>query len=244
VLSNVFLHLHPAKIKSRCGALQLPPGAWAGLRFFCSSHSHLHRRAADVLLPSEPRCRRFAMCFISKHDVPFGKILPQHAPLGGPLDGDWCVAAHVPRIPDWIVQESPANLIGISGCSYLVFTLFALVHRYLCPTISLDSGGNCRHEHGAATPLLGHEGPFGSMLGMTPYNDVRFGLLGGSIVDANALLRSYIWHCIGIPIVASILMMSISGGCGRTVEFRGPARPVIAGSRGRQSRAEGRSAGE
>ena len=39
-----------------------------------------------------------------------------------------------------------------------------------------------------------------TMLGMTPYNDVRFGLLGGSIVDANALLRSYIWHCIGIPI--------------------------------------------
>jgi len=31
-------------------------------------------------------------------------------------------------------------------------------------------------------------------MGMTPYNDVRFGLLGGSIVDANALLRSYIWH--------------------------------------------------
>jgi quinol-cytochrome oxidoreductase complex cytochrome b subunit len=58
-----------------------------------------------------------------------------------------------------------------------------------------------------ATPLLGHEGPFGHQLGMTPYNDVRFGLLGGSIVDANALLRSYIWHCIGIPIVASVLMI-------------------------------------
>jgi quinol-cytochrome oxidoreductase complex cytochrome b subunit len=58
-----------------------------------------------------------------------------------------------------------------------------------------------------ATPLLGHEGPFGPQLHMTPYNDVRFGLLGGSIVDANALLRSYIWHCIGIPIVASVLMI-------------------------------------
>jgi len=57
-----------------------------------------------------------------------------------------------------------------------------------------------------ATPLLGHEGPFGPQLGMTPYNDVRFALLGGSIVDANALLRSYIWHCIGIPIIASIFI--------------------------------------
>ena len=54
--------------------------------------------------------------------------------------------------------------------------------------------------------MLGHEGPFGPQLGMTAYNDVRFGLLGGSIVDSNALLRSYIWHCIGIPLVASIFM--------------------------------------
>ena len=57
-----------------------------------------------------------------------------------------------------------------------------------------------------ATPMLGSEGPFGPQLGMTPFNDVRFGLLGGSIVDANALLRSYIWHCIGIPVVASLFM--------------------------------------
>ena len=42
-------------------------------------------------------------------------------------------------------------------------------------------------EH-RATPMLGSEGPFGVQLGMTPFNDVRFGLLGGSIVDANALL--------------------------------------------------------
>jgi quinol-cytochrome oxidoreductase complex cytochrome b subunit len=41
---------------------------------------------------------------------------------------------------------------------------------------------------------------------MTPYNDVRFALLGGSIVDANALLRAYIWHCIAIPLIASIFM--------------------------------------
>jgi len=35
---------------------------------------------------------------------------------------------------------------------------------------------------------------------------VRFALLGGSIVDANALLRAYIWHCIAIPLIASIFM--------------------------------------
>jgi len=32
------------------------------------------------------------------------------------------------------------------------------------------------------------------------------GATGGSIVDANALLRAYIWHCIAIPLIASIFM--------------------------------------
>ena len=58
----------------------------------------------------------------------------------------------------------------------------------------------------SATPLLGHEGPFGPELGITAYNDVRFALLGGSIVDANALLRAYIWHCIALPLLISIFL--------------------------------------
>jgi len=44
-------------------------------------------------------------------------------------------------------------------------------------------------------------------MGMTPYNDVRFGLLGGSIVDANALLRSYIWQLHRYSIIALIFMV-------------------------------------
>ena len=57
-----------------------------------------------------------------------------------------------------------------------------------------------------ATPLLGHEGPFGEQLGMTAYNDIRFALLGGSLVGGNALLRAYVWHCIGIPLIVIALM--------------------------------------
>src|SRR5262249_7196812 len=79
-----------------------------------------------------------------------------------------------------------------------------------------------------ATPLLGHEGPFGAQLGMTPYNDIRFGLLGGSIVDANALLRSYIWHCIGIPIVASIFMIVHFWRVRKDGGISGPAPVMLA----------------
>jgi cytochrome b6 len=89
-----------------------------------------------------------------------------------------------------------------------VFTLLLSFTGYLLPDDQLGFWAVTVGTNMArATPLLGNEGPFGKMLRMTPYNDVRFGLLGGSIVDANALLRSYIWHCIGIPIVASVLMI-------------------------------------
>ena len=89
----------------------------------------------------------------------------------------------------WEIMSAPDNVPIIALIPLLAFYIFLAWRQ------------------ARATPLLGHEGPFGAQLGMTPYNDVRFGLLGGSIVDANALLRSYIWHCIGIPIIALIFMV-------------------------------------
>ena len=89
----------------------------------------------------------------------------------------------------------------------LVLTLLLSFTGYLLPDDQLGFWAVTVGTNMArATPGFGSEGPFGPQLGMTPFNDVRFGLLGGSIVDANALLRSYIWHCIGIPLVASIFM--------------------------------------
>ncbi len=58
-----------------------------------------------------------------------------------------------------------------------------------------------------ATPLMGHEGPFSEMLGFRPDNDVRFMLLGGTIVGPPALLRFYVLHCIFIPLAAAIFMV-------------------------------------
>ncbi|MEP7220892.1 MAG: cytochrome b N-terminal domain-containing protein, partial [Bacteroidota bacterium] len=57
-----------------------------------------------------------------------------------------------------------------------------------------------------ATPLLGHEGPFGPQLGLKSNNDIRFVLLGGTTVGAATLLRFYVLHCIFLPIVAAVFM--------------------------------------
>ena len=58
-----------------------------------------------------------------------------------------------------------------------------------------------------ATPvLLGHEGPFAPQDIVTQSNDVRFALLGGTIVGPSTLLRFYILHCVAVPLLASVLM--------------------------------------
>jgi quinol-cytochrome oxidoreductase complex cytochrome b subunit len=63
-----------------------------------------------------------------------------------------------------------------------------------------------------ATPLVGYEGPLSSLITLGGHkmvhigDDVRFALLGGRVVGAAALLRFYVLHCVGIPLVAATLM--------------------------------------
>jgi quinol-cytochrome oxidoreductase complex cytochrome b subunit len=163
-----------------------------------------------------------------EHDVPFGKILRNmHR---------W--AAHLMVITVWLHMfrvfltgsyKAPRQFNWNIGVLLLVLTLLLSFTGYLLPDDQLGFWAVTVGTNMArATPLLGHEGPFGKMLGMTPYNDVRFGLLGGSIVDANALLRSYIWHCIGIPIVASVLMIVHFWRVRKDGGISGPGSVVLA----------------
>ena len=125
-------------------------------------------------------------------------------------------AAHLMIIAVWLHMfrvfmtgsyKRPREFNWCVGVLLMVLDAAPLVHRL--PAAGRSTGLLGRHggnEHGARHAVAWNEGPFGSLLGMTPYNDVRFALLGGSIVDANALLRAYIWHCIAIPLIASIFM--------------------------------------
>ncbi len=54
-----------------------------------------------------------------------------------------------------------------------------------------------------ATPVIGHEGPFSIV---SKYNDVRFVVLGGTEIGANALLRFYVMHIVVLPLAAIIFM--------------------------------------
>jgi quinol-cytochrome oxidoreductase complex cytochrome b subunit len=140
------------------------------------------------------------------NDVPFGRLLRNmHR---------W--AAHLMIIAVWLHMfrvfltgsyKKPREFNWCVGVVLLVLTMLLSFTGYLLPDDQLGFWAVTVGTNMArATPLLGNEGPFGAQLGMTAYNDVRFALLGGSIVDANALLRAYIWHCLAIPIIAATFM--------------------------------------
>jgi len=204
ILSNVFLHLHPAKINR--DAVRYPfTWGMGGITFYL----FIVLTFTGVLLMfyyHPTKLDAFRDILYLEHDVPFGKLLRNmHR---------W--AAHLMVITTWLHMfrvvltgsyKKQREFNWCVGVVLLVLTLLLSFTGYLLPDDQLGFWAVTVGTNMArATPMLGHEGPFGPQLGLTAYNDVRFGLLGGSIVDSNALLRSYIWHCIGIPLVASIFM--------------------------------------
>ncbi len=204
VLTNVFLHLHPAKINRDAVRFSYTWGM-GGITFYL----FIVLTFTGILLMYYYRpVKEYAYQDILylENDVPFGKVLRNMHRWG----------AHLMVITTWLHMfrvlltgsyKTPREFNWCIGVVLLVLTMLLSFTGYLLPDDQLGFWAVTVGTNMArATPLLGHEGPFGAQLGMTPYNDVRFGLLGGSIVDANALLRSYIWHCIAIPVIVSVLL--------------------------------------
>ena len=204
VLTNVFFHLHPAKINRDAVRYNYTWGM-GGMTFYL----FLVLTITGVLLmfyyhPTKGQAYRDIVYLMN--DVPFGRLLRNmHR---------W--AAHLMVIAVWLHMfrvfltgsyKKPREFNWCVGVILLVLTLLLSFTGYLLPDDQLGFWAVTVGTNMArATPLLGHEGPFGAQLGMTAYNDVRFALLGGSIVDANALLRAYIWHCLAIPLIAATFM--------------------------------------
>lgn len=205
VLSNVFLHLHPSRINRDAVKYGYTWGM-GGVTFYL----FIVLTFTGVMLmfyyhPS--KIVAFQDILYLEHDVPFGKLLRNMHRWG----------AHLMIITVWLHMfrvfltgsyKKPREFNWVVGVLLLVLTMLLSFTGYLLPDDQLGFWAVTVGTNMArASPGLGHEGPFGPQLGMTPYNDVRFALLGGSIVDSNALLRAYIWHCIAIPIIASTFMI-------------------------------------
>ena len=205
VLTNVFLHLHPARINRDAVRYSYTWGM-GGITFYL----FIVLTITGVLLMyyyHPTKIQAFRDILYLEHDVPFGRLLRNMHRWGAHLMVI-TVWLHMLRVYLTGSYKKPREFNWVVGVLLLVLTLLLSFTGYLLPDDQLGFWAVTVGTNMArATPLLGHEGPFGPQLGMTPYNDVRFALLGGSIVDSNALLRAYIWHCIGIPIIAGALMI-------------------------------------
>lgn len=205
VLSNVFLHLHPAKINRDAVAYNYTWGM-GGMTFYV--YITLVFTGTLLMFYYHPsKVVAFRDILYLENDVPFGKLLRNMHRWGAHLMVIM-VELHMFRVFLTGSYKKPREFNWVVGVILLVLTLLLSFTGYLLPDDQLGFWAVTVGTNMArATPLLGHDGPFGPELGMTPFNDVRFGLLGGSIVDSNALLRAYIWHCVAIPILASAFMV-------------------------------------
>jgi quinol-cytochrome oxidoreductase complex cytochrome b subunit len=205
VVSNVFLHLHPARIDRDAVRFSYTWGM-GGITFFLFLIL-LFTGALLMFYYHPAKVQAYRDILYLEHDVPFGGLLRNlHR---------W--AAHLMVITLWLhmlrvvltgAYRKPREFNWMVGVCLMVLTLLLSFTGYLLTDDQLGFWAVTVGTNMArATPLLGHEGPLGPQLGMTQYNDIRFGLLGGSIVDSSALLRAYVWHCIAIPLGASVLMV-------------------------------------
>ena len=226
VLSNVFLHLHPARNNRDAVRYNFTWGM-GGITFYL----FVILTITGTLLmfyfhPSKAEAYRDIMYL--QHDVPFGNLLRNMHRWG----------AHAMVITTWLHMfrvfmtgsyKPPREFNWNIGVLLLLFTMLLSFTGYLLPDDQLGFWAVTVGTNMArATPVLGHEGPFGAELGMTAFNDVRFALLGGSIVDANALLRAYIWHCIAIPLIAATLMIVHFWRIRKDGAISGPAPVMLA----------------
>jgi cytochrome b6 len=224
VLSNVFLHLHPAKINRDAVAYNYTWGM-GGMTFYV--YITLVFTGTLLMFYYHPsKVVAFRDILYLENDVPFGKLLRNMHRWGAHLMVIM-VELHMFRVFLTGSYKKPREFNWVVGVLLLVLTLLLSFTGYLLPDDQLGFWAVTVGTNMArATPLLGHAGPFGAQLGMTPFNDVRFGLLGGSIVDSNALLRAYIWHCVAIPIIASAFMVVHFWRVRKDGGISGPA-PVV-----------------
>src|SRR5262247_2376786 len=208
-LSNVFLHLHPVKVR-KSGIRLSYTWCMGGITFFL----FLVETITGLLL---------MFYYRPTAELAYADILAmrEHVPLGVMREiHRW--GAHAMVISVWLHMyrvfltgsyKPPREFNWNLGVILLVLTLLLSFTGYLLPWDQLaiwavTIGSNMAR----ATPFLGHEGPGASLLklGDIPLvnnaSDARFALLGGRFVGEGALLRFYVLHCVGLPLVAGFLM--------------------------------------
>ncbi|MFZ5864032.1 MAG: cytochrome b N-terminal domain-containing protein [Nitrospirota bacterium] len=204
VFTNVILHLHPIKVKR--GALKIRY-TWClgGLTFFM--FIILTITGVFLMFYYVPDTRRaYNDIKDLQYVVYFGNLMRDmhrwaaHAMV-------FLVWLHMTRVFLTGAYKPPREFNWVVGVLLLVLTLILSWTGYLLPWDQLALWAiTVGAKMAEATPVIGVAGPFGLAMGMRPDNDIRFMLLGGTVVGQSALLRFYVLHCVGLPLIAAVFM--------------------------------------
>lgn len=118
------------------------------------------------------------------------------------------VWAHMFRVFMTGAYKAPRELNWVVGCILLTVTLLLSWTGYLLPWDQLALWAiTVGTKMAEATPFIGYAGPWGQQLGFRVDNDIRFLLIGGTVVGQNALLRFYVLHCVALPVIITLGMV-------------------------------------
>jgi quinol-cytochrome oxidoreductase complex cytochrome b subunit len=209
MLGSVFLHLHPVKVR-KSGIRMRYTWCMGGITFFL----FLVLTFTGLLLMFYYRPTldyAYADIVDLREQVPLGIMREAHR---------W--GAHAMVISVWLHMfrvfmtgsyKPPREFNWNVGVILLVLTLLLSFTGYLLPWDQLaiwaiTVGSNMAR----ATPMAGTEGPGAALMRLgeislvNATSDARFVLLGGRFVGEGALLRFYVLHCVGLPLIAGFLM--------------------------------------
>lgn len=209
VITNVFLHLHPVRVR-KSGLRLKYTWCMGGITFFL----FIVETITGMLLMFYYRPTveyAYTDIWDLREQVPLGIMREIHR---------W--GAHTMVIAVWLHMfrvfmtgsyKPPREFNWNVGVILLVLTLLLSFTGYLLPWDQLAMwaitvGSNMAQ----ATPVVGSEGPGASLLAVGDVqlvhvgSDVRFALLGGRVVGAGALLRFYVLHCVALPLVVATMM--------------------------------------
>src|SRR6187399_2893359 len=210
VTSNVFLHLHPAKVRRHAVRMRFTwcMGGLTFLMFLMTAITGIY-----LMFYYRPVAEyAYADMKYLDNDMPFGMLMRNmhrwsaHAMIV-------FVWLHMFRVFLTGSYKPPREFNWIVGVILLLLTLLLSFTGYLLPWDQLaiwaiTVGSNMAR----ATPFLGYEGPGNQLLTIdgidmiTNASDARFGLLGARFVGEETLNRFYVLHCVAIPLAASLLM--------------------------------------
>lgn len=205
ILGNVWLHLHPARIRRRAVNFTYTWGL-GGLSFFLFMILTVtgivlmfYYRPAPELAYRDMKDLEFV--------VSLGRFM-RNMHRWSAHTMVLFVILHMVRVFLTGSYKTPREFNWGVGVVLLVLTLFLSFTGYLLPWDQLAIWAvTVGTNMASATPFVGAEGPFASLLGVGVKNDARFGLLGGTAVGSATLVRFYVLHCIAVPFITGIFLI-------------------------------------